>query len=252
MGALHDNSVRTFAYLDADAATELFGLAGSTTSWSVTPAESATTGELQSALFARDGIASTLPVARIGEAFEDALEAFTGFLLVAAVAVLALALLIAFNATRITVEERQRDHATMRAFDFRPLHPRHDHQGEHRGRRARHGRRCHCRYRHARLDAELTRTTHAARVRYRPLHRAATLGWAAGIGIIAVSLALLFLVRRIRNMDVPATLRAMEWNGSVTLPADYAREHVRLGYAATAHTATSPRRSTTASASSRR
>ena len=37
-----------------------------------------------------------------------------------------------------------------------------------------------------------------------------TLAWTAGIGIIAVSLAPLFLVRRIRNMDLPSTLRVME------------------------------------------
>jgi putative ABC transport system permease protein len=38
----------------------------------------------------------------------------------------------------------------------------------------------------------------------------ATLAWAAGIGVVAVSVAPLFLVRRIRNMDLPSTLRVME------------------------------------------
>jgi putative ABC transport system permease protein len=211
VGALHDNSVRTFAYLDDDTATELFGLAGATNLLSVTPAASATTGELQRALFARDGIASTLPVARIGAAFEDALEAFTGFLLVAAVAVLALALLIAFNAARITVEERQRDHATMRAFGL-PVRS---------------------------ILAIITKESivigalatlvgvtvgtvildwmlNSLARRTLPefgIDRyiaPATLAWAAGIGIIAVTIAPLFLVRRLRNMDLSATLRVME------------------------------------------
>ena len=59
---------------------------------------------------------SSQPVARISEAIDEALDQFLSFLFVTAAAVMTLALLIAFNATRITVEERQREHATMRAF----------------------------------------------------------------------------------------------------------------------------------------
>jgi len=55
-------------------------------------------------------------VARVGEAIDEALDQFLSFLLVTAGAVLVLALLIAFNATRITVEERRREYATMRAY----------------------------------------------------------------------------------------------------------------------------------------
>jgi hypothetical protein len=36
------------------------------------------------------------------------------------------------------------------------------------------------------------------------------LGWTALIGVVAVGLAPLVLVRRIRNMDLPSTLRVME------------------------------------------
>ncbi len=62
------------------------------------------------------GVTSSQPVARISEAIDEALDQFLGFLFVTAGAVLILALLIAFNATRITVEERRREHATMRVF----------------------------------------------------------------------------------------------------------------------------------------
>jgi putative ABC transport system permease protein len=55
-------------------------------------------------------------VARISAAIDEALDQFLGFLFVTAGAVLVLAVLIAFNATRITVEERRREHATMQAF----------------------------------------------------------------------------------------------------------------------------------------
>ena len=51
-----------------------------------------------------------------GKAIDEALDQFVSFLFVTAGAVLILALLIAFSATRITVEERRREHATMRAF----------------------------------------------------------------------------------------------------------------------------------------
>lgn len=211
IGAIHDNPIRTFAYLDDDAAADLFGLAGVTNLLSVTPDDSTTTLGVQRALFGRDGIASTLPVARIGETFDDALGAFTGFLLVVAIAVLVLALLIAFNAARIAVEERQRDHATMRAFGL-PLRS---------------------------ILGVISKESIAVGIlatligiaigtvmldwilgslarRTLPEFGIAryiapsTLAWAAGIGVIAVTIAPLFLVRRIRNMDLPSTLRVME------------------------------------------
>jgi len=37
-----------------------------------------------------------------------------------------------------------------------------------------------------------------------------TVAWAAGVGIVAVGVAPLFLARRIRSMDLPSTLRVME------------------------------------------
>ncbi len=37
-----------------------------------------------------------------------------------------------------------------------------------------------------------------------------TIGVAAAIGIVAVTLAPMFLVRRVRRMDLPSTLRVME------------------------------------------
>jgi putative ABC transport system permease protein len=211
VSALHDNPVRTFAYLDEARAAELFGLAGVTNLISVTPAHPATSADIQRSLFGRDGVASTLPVARIGEAFDDALEAFTGFLLVAAVAVLALALLIAFNAARIAVEERQRDHATMRAFGLpvRSILAMITKESVVIGALA---TVVGVAVGTLMLDWMLSSLARRTLPEFGIERYIApsTLGWAAGIGILAVSLAPLFLVRRIRNMDLPSTLRVME------------------------------------------
>jgi putative ABC transport system permease protein len=112
---IHANPIRTFAFLDlADSAR--FGLQGVVNVVQTYPADDATRSDVQRAVFGHPGVTSSQPVARISEAIDEALDQFLSFLFVTAGAVLILALLIAFNATRITVEERRREHATMRAF----------------------------------------------------------------------------------------------------------------------------------------
>jgi putative ABC transport system permease protein len=211
VSALHDNPIRTFAYLDDDTAIDLFGVAGITNLISVTPAGSTTPDEVQRALFGQDGVASTMPVARIGEAFDDALAAFTGFLLIVAVAVLVLAVLIAFNAARIAVEERQRDHATMRAFGLpvRSILGIITKESVVIGALA---TLIGVAIGTLMLDWMLGSLTSRTLPEFGIARYIApsTLAWAAGIGIGAVSVAPLFLVRRIRNMDLPSTLRVME------------------------------------------
>jgi putative ABC transport system permease protein len=115
VAAIHANPIRTFAFLDLDAAAQ-FGLQGLVNVVQAYPADGSTRSNVQRAVFGLPGVASSQPVARISEAIDEALDQFLSFLIVTAGAVLVLALLIAFNATRITVEERRREHATMRAF----------------------------------------------------------------------------------------------------------------------------------------
>ncbi len=115
VGGIHANPIRTFAFLDL-AATQEFGLEGLVNVVQAYPTDDATRSEVQRAVFGLAGVTSSQPVARISEAIDEALDQFVSFLFVTAGAVLILALLIAFNATRITVEERRREHATMRAF----------------------------------------------------------------------------------------------------------------------------------------
>ncbi|MFM8266793.1 MAG: ABC transporter permease [Ilumatobacteraceae bacterium] len=118
VAAVHPAPIRSFAFLDHSFAAE-FGLAGIANGLQVTPAAGTTRDELQRSIFDLAGIGSAQPVARVGEVFDSALDQFVGVLYIAEGAVLVLALLIAFNSTRISVDERRREHATMLAFGMR-------------------------------------------------------------------------------------------------------------------------------------
>lgn len=207
---IHANPMRAFAFMDLDQA-ERFGLTGEVNFVHAYPADGATRSELQRALFGLEGVTSSQSVARIGESFDEALEQFVGFLAITAGAVLILALLIAFNATRITVEERRREHATMRAFGL-PVRT---------------------------IVGVVVKESVLIGVAATAIGLAAGsvfLGWmlrslasttlpdlqidsyispatvaiAAVIGIVAVAAAPLLLVQRIRRMSIPDTLRVME------------------------------------------
>jgi len=112
---IHPAPLRTLTYLGEGFA-ERFGLAGFANSAQIIPAEGVGRDRLQRAVFVLDGVTSAQPVARVGEVFEQAIDEFVSILYVAAGAVLLLALLIAFNSSRIALEERRREHATMMAF----------------------------------------------------------------------------------------------------------------------------------------
>lgn len=112
---LHPSPLRSLSYMDAgEVAT--FGLAGVTNAVDVLPAPGVSLDELRRAMFETPGVASAQPVAEITELFGEMLEQVLGFLAIAGAAVLALALLIAFNSTSIAVDERTREHATLFAF----------------------------------------------------------------------------------------------------------------------------------------
>lgn len=113
--AIHANPVRTFAYMPLSEA-QRFGLAGLANLVYAYPPPGGTWVDVQRELFDQPGVASIQGMSRLGTSFDEYLEQFIGVLFIAAGAVLLLALLIAFNASRITVEERRREHATMQAF----------------------------------------------------------------------------------------------------------------------------------------
>lgn len=208
--AIHPNPIRNFAFADLSLAEQL-GLSGVVNLVNAYPAEGATRGDVQRALFNLDGVSSAQPVARFAEIFDEALEQFVGFLFITAGFVLVLALLIAFNSSRITVEERRREHATMQAFGL-PV-------------RTVIG-----------VVVKESVVVGVAATAIGLLGGALALGWmlrslaesslpdfgisvylspttlllALVTGVITVAVAPLFLVRGIRRMNLPDTLRVME------------------------------------------
>ncbi|MEO1060121.1 MAG: FtsX-like permease family protein [Actinomycetota bacterium] len=210
VSGIHPNPIRTFAFLDEGTADEL-GFAGWTNSLSVSPAAGADRTDVQRELFDLPGVATAQPVARVAEVFDEAMEQFVGFLLITEVAVLILALLIAVNSARISIEERRREHATMRAFGLRlrtivGLVVREATLigvgatvvGVLAGGFA-------LRWL---LDSVSERTL--PDLLLAPELSTTTLVVAVVVGVLAAVLAPLLLVRRIRRMDIPSTLRVME------------------------------------------
>jgi putative ABC transport system permease protein len=210
LAGIHANPIRTFAFLDLSAAGR-FGLDGLVNVVQAYPADDATRSEVQRAVFGLPGVTSSQPVARISEAIDEALDQFLSFLFVTAGAVLVLALLIASNATRITVEERRREHATMRAFGL-PVRAvlgvvvkesvvvgvLATAIGLVAG--------------VAFLDWMLTSlaTTTLPDVGIDTYLSPTTILIAAIVGIASVAVTPLFLVRRLRRMNLPGTLRVVE------------------------------------------
>jgi putative ABC transport system permease protein len=119
VAALHPSPVRSFAYLDTSWA-DSFGLSDFANGFQILPAPGFDRTDVQRAMFAIPGVAAAQPVSRIGESFDEALAQVIGFLYVTEIAVFLLAVLIAFNSTRISIEERRRDNATMLAFGLKP------------------------------------------------------------------------------------------------------------------------------------
>lgn len=118
VGAIHAGPLRAIVYLDLGRA-PLFDLAGLSNLVEIQPAAGITQDAAKRAVFSLDGVASVESVTARTKQFREALEEFFGVLRVAEVIVLALALLIAFNSTSISIDERAREHATMLAFGLR-------------------------------------------------------------------------------------------------------------------------------------
>lgn len=113
VAGIHPHPFRFVAYMDRSA-TKLFGLAGAVNYLQALPVEAV--GEAQRALFGRPGVAAVQPVGATTEVLRDAIAQADAIFRVAQAGVLLLALLIAFNASSISADERRREHATMFAF----------------------------------------------------------------------------------------------------------------------------------------
>jgi putative ABC transport system permease protein len=208
--ATHPYPVRGFVYMDLSHA-GLFNLEGITNTMNVLAAEGAATADVQRELFALEQVTSVQSVTAVTEAVRDSFSQILGIIQVIVVAVLLLVLLIAFNTAAINLEARAREHATMFAF----------------------GVKIRTALRMAVVESLAIGTlatligiggglamvwwmTQRLLTRTLPefslgvMLRPETLGLVAVMGILAVALAPLLTVRRMRRMDLSGALRLME------------------------------------------
>ena len=95
---------------------DIMNLAGIVNLFQVAPKNGVSSEQVQRDLFGAPGVASAQPVTEVVRAIRDYIGQIVDILNVARGAVLLLVLLIAFNSSSISADERRRQHATMFAF----------------------------------------------------------------------------------------------------------------------------------------
>ena len=113
--AVHPDPLRVNVYMDVDHA-GLMGLEGTTNVIHARPAPGQSVDAVKRETFELPGVASVQGVAANAAIVRELMEQWVGILRVAEVAVLGLALLIAFNTASISADERAREYATMFAY----------------------------------------------------------------------------------------------------------------------------------------
>ena len=112
---LHASPMRVGAYVDCRHC-EALGVANMTNVVQAQPADGVGTDALKRELFDLPGVASVQKATASSEVFKDQFEQYTGLLGFILAFVALLALLIAYNTASINMDERRREHATMLAY----------------------------------------------------------------------------------------------------------------------------------------
>jgi putative ABC transport system permease protein len=112
---VHPHPFRFVAYVDVNHYA-LFAPAPFVNRATVIPRDGVATDDVKNELFALNGVTSIQEVGATARAIRDFLDEFVIVLRVVEGAMLAIALLIAFNSSSINMDERSREHATMFAF----------------------------------------------------------------------------------------------------------------------------------------
>jgi putative ABC transport system permease protein len=210
VAGINGHPFRSIAYMST-AHAGVLGLEDLANIASIVPADGVDIGDLQADFLTIGQVTSVQRADAMARLMEDLMSQFVGVFQVFEIVVLVLAVLIAFNAASIAVDERRRENATMFAYGVRP------------------------RTVVRMLLAESTIVGVVATIvgliggfalfRYFitqwaqtmpeiaiPIEMSpATLLWAVGVGVVAVGLApLLTAPRKLRKMDLPSTLRVME------------------------------------------
>ena len=210
VAAIHPSPFRFNAYIDRTQL-DAFGVPGAANAVYLLPATGATPDDVERELFDLPGVTSAQPVAVSTRVVEDSLKDFTGIFQVLELFILALALLIAYNATSINVDERARERATLFAFGM----PR----SRVLGLETVEGLLMGLLGTAVGVGAGLllnrwiiasTLSSTMPDTSMDVVVSASTVLTAVALSVIAVSVAPLLTTRRLRRMDIPGTLRVVE------------------------------------------
>ena len=116
---IHASPFRFLVYAPASAAPSL-GLGGLVNRVSIIPAAGRSETDVKRALLGVPGVAAVQHANATTDAVDKRMEQFDNVLVVTVAIALAMALLMAYNASAINADERAREHATMFAFGVRP------------------------------------------------------------------------------------------------------------------------------------
>ncbi len=208
--ALHPNPLRAIAYMDMRHA-DYFGLDGIVNGVQVLPEPGYPQEQLVRNLFVQSGVGSVQSVRMIIDTLRDTVAEVLDIFDVVQLAVLLLALLIAFNSSAIGADERAREHATMFAFGITPrtvlgiavaesalMGVLATVLGVVAGRLL------------LSWMVEVLLPTTLPDLQVDVSVQVGTYLTAALFGIVAVAVAPVFTLRRLRRMDIPSTLRVVE------------------------------------------
>jgi putative ABC transport system permease protein len=207
---IHPSPFRFTVYLDR-AWLSLAGADGLANQLDVLPAPGRTPDDVERELFDLPGVASVVPAATASEVVRESLASFTSIFRVLELFMLVLVLLIAYNAASINADERARERATLFAFGLpiRRVVASEMAEGVFYGvfgtaigiavgsgiNRW--------------MITSLLRSTMPDMTMDAVLG-AGTITTAVVLGVVAVAVAPLLTLRRLRTMDVPGTLRVVE------------------------------------------
>ncbi len=118
VSGIHPLPLRFQTYMDIQQA-DMMGIAGLANAIQIIPAAGVTQDTVKQVLFNQQGVASAQPVSALIQVFEDLIGEFVDIFSVMQAAAVILAVLIAYNSTSINLDERAREMATMFAFGVR-------------------------------------------------------------------------------------------------------------------------------------
>jgi putative ABC transport system permease protein len=115
VAGVHVHPMRIGVYMDLEHG-EQIGIGGMANIVQAQPAAGVTVGELKKEVFGLPGVGSVQKATASSDVFKDQFEQYTAILAFILTAVVLLALLIAYNTASINMDERRRETATMFAY----------------------------------------------------------------------------------------------------------------------------------------